>query len=270
MKPARAVDNYVMKKFSTVIDTLLTAAALFLLCSVIAGYFTRKTSAILLSSLTAAVALTFFTGRLAERRKAPSVKKRKLRELMNKLLFSPPEYAQAFTVRAISNRAIPSEKNGFVLAGKTAFAVRLVPEKIGAATLAERYSAAAKLGARKLVILSAYGAESDAAETARLLAEPTAEIWDFEKVYDFFERLGCAPTETMKLEPQKRKFGALAAGALKKENARKFLFSSIVLLLWARFVPYSALYVIIASISVVVAIFCRFKPNERKRKAKRR
>ncbi len=259
-----------MKKISTVIDTVLTVAALFLLCSVIAGYFTRKTSVIILSSLTAAVALAFFTGRLAEKRKAPKVKKRKLGELMNKFLFSPPEYAQAFTVRAISNRAIPSEKNGFVFAGKTAFSVRLVPEKIGAATLAERYSAAAKLGAKKLVILSAYGAETDAAETASLLSEPTAEIWDFEKVYDFFSKLGCAPTETMKLEPKKRKFGELAAGALKKQNARKFLFSAIVLLLWARFVPYSGLYVIIASISVVLAAFCRFRPYERKRKVKRK
>lgn len=256
-----------MKKLSYYLDIVLTLLAFFLLCSVILGYFTHSTSVIVISSLTLSFAATFFTSRISDKRRAPNKRKRKLNDIMNKFLFSPPDYAYEFVLKAVKTKREPREESGFIIAGKTAFCVCITPAKTDTAYLADRYAAAAKLGLKRLVLLTALGAQPDAVNTARLLSMPTVEIWDFEKVYDFLSRLHCAPTETLKLETSKRKFGEAFKGALKRENARKYLFASIVTLLFARFMPYSALYVGLSSISATLAVLCMLRVTERNRRA---
>lgn len=253
-----------MKKPSVIIDTALTLAALFFLGCIVMGYFTRNTGSILCAAAVFSLTVTFFTGRLTEKRHMPQKKKRKLDDLMNKFVFSPHDYAYRFTLDALTDKCAVKEENGLILAGGTAFCVRLTGEKVSTAVLAERYAAATQLRAKRLVILSAYGAEQDALETAKLLSAPTAEIWDFCKVYAFFVYLKHPPTETLRLKPtRKKKFGAVFSIALRRENARRYLFSAIVTLLFARFLPYSVFYVVIAAISLVLAILCRLRIAER-------
>ena len=58
-------------------------------------------------------------------------------------------------------------------------------------------------------------------------------------------------------------------GALARENARKYLFSAVITLLFARFMPYSVFYVVIASVSLTLALLSRLNITE-KLKAKKR
>ncbi|MCI8458139.1 MAG: hypothetical protein HFE46_00510 [Clostridia bacterium] len=258
-----------MKKISSLFDTLLTFAALFLLSCVTAGYFVRSTPAVLASACTFTFAVLFFTGIFSRRRRKPKEKQKKLNELRNKFLFSPPDYALDFTEQAVRKKCEPKRQDGFILSDKTAFCVCLTPEKVRTAFLAERYAAAARLGVARLVFLSAYGAEEDAAQTVEQLREPAAEIWDWEKVYEFFASLGCPPTQTLTLAAPAKQRSRAIRNAFVRRNARRYLFAAIVTLLFARFMPYGALYVIIASLSLVAALVCRTGIAER-RKAKKK
>jgi len=258
-----------MKKTSVIIDAFLTFAATFLLAAAVIGYFARDTLAVTISAAIVALAATFFTGKLSAHRARPKKLRQKQKEILNKFLFSMPDYAYDFTLNAIRRKREPIERDGLTIARKTAFSVKLTPQKISCAELASVYAAAAKNECSRLVILSAYGAQADAAEFCGLLGTPAAEIWDFAKVYDFYSHLGCAPTESLKLASGKKKFGAVLSGALARENARRYLFSAVITLLFARFMPYSVFYVVIASVSLTLALLSRLNITE-KLKAKKR
>lgn len=248
-----------MKKPSVIIDTLLTFAAAFLLGATLCGYFSRNTAVILCGALVFALAVTFFSAKLSDKRKLPAKRKKKLNEILDKFIFSLPEYAYDFALETIRRKCNPKEINGLIIANSTAFSVRITPEKINCATLACDYANAAKAGAKRLVIMSAYGADASAATTGDLLSSPKTEIWEFEKVYDFFTRLGNRPTQTLVLAPRKKKIGAVFKNALSRVNARKYLFTAIVILFFARFMPYSVFYVAIASVSFTLALLSRFE-----------
>ena len=145
-----------MKKPSVVLDTVLSFAATFLLCAVITGYFTRDTLTVTVTALTVTLAVTFFLTRILRKKRAPARQRRKLQELCNKFLFSPPEYAFAFTKKALGTRCTPVEHNGLLLTNAAAFCVCLTPAKITVAFLAEKYGAAAVKKKKRLVFLSAF------------------------------------------------------------------------------------------------------------------
>lgn len=253
-----------MKKPSALIDTVLTFAALFLLCAVVVGYFSRKTSVVLLTAFPIALGITFFAGLLAGKRRAPKARRKQLENLRNKFLFSPPEYAFSFVRETLAHKGEPTEKDGLLLCGATAFCVCLTAEKISLAQLANRYAAAHAAGARKLVFLSAYGAEADAESTAPQLQSPEVQIFDWESTYRFFVALKHPPTETFRLSSPRKTRGI--TGALKRENSRKYLFAAIVLLFGARFMPYAPLYAVFAALCIVLAVLCRlpfFKKSKR-------
>lgn len=245
-----------MKKISAFLDTVLTFAALALFCAVTVGYFTRKTTIIILCSVTVAAAVTYIIRILIRRHDAPKALRRKRSEILNGFMFNKSNYAYDFALNAISKKCSPEQTNGLISSGKTAFKVLMIPEKISAADLAFAYSAASDINAEKLVIMSAYGAAEDAQTVADLLSEPSVEIWDFDKVYDFFASLGCEPTETLKLQPKKKEFSQVLWGAINRRNAKRYLFGAIVLLLWARFIPYSVAYVCVASVCITLALVC--------------
>ena len=246
-----------MKKPSVILDTILTFAASWLLFAAIASYFTQSAAVTVSAAITAAAAVTYFTGKISAKRRLPKRRRRKLNELLNKFVFSPPEYAHDFTMKAISNKHTAVEKNGFIFSGTTAFLVKLIPEKISFATLASAYAAAAQSGAERLVILTAYGGEPETSSTAALLKSPATEIWDFEKVYDFYSHLNFAPTETLSLDKPKRKVKEALTATLRRENARGYLFTAIVTLMFAGFVPHGVYYVCISAICITLALLCR-------------
>lgn len=257
-----------MTKISVFIDTVLTAVALFFLGVLIAGYFTSNGVTTVLSSLVFALTVTFFTGRFAEKRRAPAKKKDKLLALMNKFVFSPPQYAYDFVLHALEKKGAVREENGFICTHDTAFFVRFTGDAIGRAELATCYAQAAQLPVKKLVIFTSYGALPEADETARVLTAPTTEIWDFAKAYDLFVYLGCPPTETLALKLAKKRFGAAFAGALRRANARKYLLSALVMLLFARFMPYAVFYAVLSAVSLTLAVLCRLRITERLRAKK--
>lgn len=252
-----------MKKPSEIIDTVLTLIALFMFATIVCGYFTRNGTVTVAFSVVFAVCVTFFIGLFSQKRKAPAIKKKKLTDIMNKFVFSPQNYSSEFILNAIRKKHDTEENNGFIIAGKTAFCPKFTGEEISNAELARLYGAAAELGVKRLVIMSSHGADAKAAENLPLLCEPSAEIWDFAEVYDFLCAVGCEPTQTMKIKPRKKRFGAVFATALKRENARRYLFSAIVMLVSARFMPYAPLYIVFSSLSVVLAMLCLLRIPER-------
>ncbi len=245
-----------MKKLSSVLDTALTLAALFLLGAILIGYFAPRTTA-LFFALIFALTATYFTSLWTQKRQKPKAHKQKLEGIRNKFLFSPAEYAQSFVREALCKKDDVQETDGLLLVGKTAFSVHLIPEKVNARTLADRYAAATRLHVKRLVLLSAYGGEKDAVSTAMLLSQPKVEILDFERTYALLSYLGCPPTETLRLQPAKKRLRSVAAGALRKKNARKYLTVAILTLLFARFTPYGILYIAVSATALVLALLCR-------------
>lgn len=247
-----------MKKVTALFDTVLTFVALFVLACIVAGYFLHATVAVVATALTLSLTVLFFTGRHSVRRAAKQADKKTTEEKRNKFLFSPPSYAFDFAMRAVTRKCPAArERDGLIVAAKTAFCVCLTPDRVRTAFLAERYATAAALAVKRLVFLSAYGAEADAEDTASRLTDPATEIWDWDKTCDFFTKLGCPPTETLALPKRKRR-GKILSEALSRAHARKYLFAALVTLLFARFLPYSVLYVTIAAVSLTLSLVCRF------------
>lgn len=244
-----------MKKLGVMIDGLLTLAALWLLCAVVVGYFTDDSTVIIGVSVVAAFGGTYFIGLLARLGKRPAAKKKKLEMLRDKFIFSPPEYAYDFALAALRKKGEVVPCGNLLTVKNTAFAVRLTGEKISLSTLASLYAEACKAGAGRLIILSALGAEDDAGEIAAKLPDAETEIWDYEKVHAFFCHLGSPPTQSLELRRRKKRLTPLRV--FDRGNARRFLFTAIVTLLFARFFPYSVLYVVMAAVSLVLAVLCR-------------
>lgn len=134
---------------------------------------------------------------------------------------------------------------------------------MSAAELSKLYAAASEAGAKRLVVLSSHGASDEAASYLPMLSMPKVEIWDFDKTYDFFSRLKSSPAETLEVKKDKKSFRGFAAGALKRENARRYLLTAVVTVIFARFLPHPELYIFVSALTLVLALLCRLKVAER-------
>ena len=252
-----------MKKLSNIIDTVITLGALAVLGAVTAGYFLRDRVMIFTFAAVFSLATTYFTGITSRRVRVKSQKAKDMEAVMNKFVFSPESYAYDFTLSAISRRCTPEEKNGFILTPSAAFKPHFTPDKVSAAELSKLYAAALETGAKRMVVLSSFGASDDALKYIPMLTSPKVEIWDFNKAYDFFSHLGCTPSDKLEVKKEKKSFRGFAAGALKRENARRYLFTAVVTLVFARFLPHPALYIFVSALTLVLALLCRLRIAER-------
>ena len=252
-----------MKKLSYFIDTVITLAALFVLGGVTAGYFLSDTVMIVTFSAVFSLSATYFTGMSSRRTRRKTEKAQNIDAVRNKFVFSPSSYAYDFTIKAISRRCTPIEKNGYILTPAAAFKPHFTPEKVSAAELSKLYAAATETGAKRLVVLSSYGLSEDAVKYLPLLDSPKVEIWDFNKTYDFYSHLGSTPTETLKIRKDKKSLRGFTLVALQRKNARRYLFTAVVTLIFARFLPYSALYIFVSALTLVLALLCRLRVAER-------
>lgn len=253
-----------MKKTVRIFDSVLSFCVLLLFFFIAVRYFVPSVVSAAALALTFTLCTLFFTGKWAEKKRAPRVRKQKLTELCNKFLFSPPDYALDYVYNALCTKGTPRQENGLLVLGQTAFCVCLTPDKVRTAFLAERFAAAGALPVRRLVFLSAYGADEEAAQTAPCLHDPCVEIWAWEKVYDFFCYLHCPPTQTLPLVKDKSRPRYLRH-ALRRENARHYLIAAVVTLLFARFMPYAVLYVVIAALCLTLSVACRCRPKNTRR-----
>ena len=252
-----------MKKLSYIIDTVITLIALFVLGAVTAGYFLRDTVMITTFATVFSLATTYFTGITSDRARKKSQKAQDIDAIRNKFVFSKGDYGYDITLKAISNRCTPIQKDGFILTPAAAFKPYFTPDKVSAQELSKLYSAAIGTGAKKLVVLSSYGASSDAMKYLPMLEAPKVEIWDFNKTYDFFSCLRSAPTEKLEARKDKKSFKRFALVALKRENSRRYLFTAVVTLIFARFLPHPALYIFVSALTLVLALLCRLKVADR-------
>ena len=252
-----------MKKLSYIIDAVITLGALTVLGAVTAGYFLKDRVMIFTFATVFALTATYFTGITSDRVRKKSQKSKDIEASMNKFVFSPESYAYDFTLAAISKRCEPVERSGFILTPAAAFKPHFTPDKVSASELSKLYALALETGAKRVVVLSSFGVGSDAEKYLPMLSNPNVEIWDFNKVYDFFSRLGCTPTEKLEVKKEKKSLRGFAARALKKENARRYLFTAVVTLIFARFLPHPALYVFVSSLTLVLALLCRMRVAER-------
>lgn len=254
-----------MRKPFVILDTLLTFTTLFLLTAVVVGYFTRQTHIILTVSLCGTLGITYFTGKLAARKQIPKQRKQERKEKLQYFLFSPPQDAVDFVREALETKGAVDERDGLLIVKKTAFYVALTPEKVTVAVLARVFAAAKAQGVKRLVFLSAYGADDEATETASCLLSPQTEIWEWDKVYALLSYLHHTPTQTLKLQkPKKRKkLGTVMLLALRRENAKRYLFAAIVMLVFARFVAHGVLYIVFSAVCIVLALLSRLRIGER-------
>ena len=160
------------------------------------------------------------------------------------------------------------EEGGVLTLLGTAFYPCFLPEPLEAVQIAEGYGRAAKTGAKRLVVLPAYGAVTAAATLAARLQNPQTEVWDFAKSYAFFCFLGMPPKETLPLKSNKTRF--TLKGAVARPKARKYAFTALVLLFFARFAPFAPLYAVTAALCLTLALLCLFlSRTPRKRRKKR-
>lgn len=256
-----------MKKSAVLFDTLFTFAAVFFAALFISDWFLRD-ARVLPFAVTTALFVSFFVLRMHRKkplRKSPE----RLDALLNKFVFSPPDYALSFTKDALGSKGTAREENGLLQVGKAAFYPCFVPEPLSTVRVAEGYARAAKSGAQRLVILSAYGATPDADTLASRLQDPQTEIWDFAKVYSFFCHLGHPPTETLRLKSRKKRFAI--KDAVTKPKAIKYVFTAGVLLFFARFAPFAPLYAVTAAVCFTLALVCLFlshgaQPHKKRKK----
>ncbi|MDE7396036.1 MAG: hypothetical protein K2M95_07985 [Clostridiales bacterium] len=243
-----------MKNSAVLFDTLFTFAAVFFAALFISDWFLRD-ARVFPFAVTAALFVSYFVLRRHRKkplRKAPDT----LDALLNKFVFSPPEYALSFSRKALERKGTVQRKNKLLRVGTTAFYPCFLPEPLTAANVTEGYARAVKLGAKRLVILSAYGAASETAALAARLQDPQTEVWDFARVYAFFCYLGHPPTQTLRLKSQKKRFALKDAVA--RPKAIKYVFTATVLLFFARFAPFAPLYAVTAAVCFTLALVCLF------------
>ena len=241
-----------MKKSVVLFDTLFTFAAVFFAALFISDWFLRD-ARVFPFAVIAALFVSFFVLRKHRKKVTPP---RELDALLNKFVFSPKNYAMVFTRNALMRKGTPRRKNGVLTVGVTSFYPCFLPEKLGTAQIADGYARAAKEGSKRLVILSAYGANPEATQLAVRLQDPQTEVWDFAKVYAFFCYLGHPPTQTLRLKTKKQRF--VLKDAVAKPKAVKYVFTAVVLLFFARFAPFAPLYAVTAAVCFTLALVCLF------------
>lgn len=243
-------------KIADFIDTVLLFICLSVLGIISARYFTKSVSVIFLSGFTCALVLTFFIGMFKRRKELPKLKQKIIDDALTQFIFSTQEFCFKYMLDSLSKKYDVTSDNNVIFINNTAVVVHLIASPLSLKTLAENYAnLTGKV--KKLIFLTAYGAEPKASAIAAQLPNIKVSIFDFNKVYSLLNSLDCLPKNEIVMLKKKTNLKLIAREAFSVNKAKKYLIAALLLLASSIFMPYSVYYIVVASILITAAILCR-------------
>lgn len=249
--------HYMTKKIADFIDTLLTFCCTALLGIVCARYFTHEPSAVLLCGAIAGLAVTALIGLGRRKRQGPKQRRDRIERVRHQFIFRSRADSHAYVLRALQKRYDVTDCGDYLRVGKTAVAVCLSAEKLTLARLADLYGSV-RGNSRRLLILTACGADKEAESAAETLPDTDTEIFAFDRVYALLQWLDALPPEEIVLKKRKRAGAkALLGQALSRQNAKRYLMLALLMLFSSLFMRFGVYYVVFAALLIVLALLCR-------------
>jgi len=245
----------VKNKVALTIDRILLFIVSAFFGIVVAGYFSRNTAVILLSGLLSAFCITALCTIFGQKKRDKNIE-REVGEVMMQFFLKGKAFAFETVLEALKTRYAVTIEKGFIVANRTAVAVRLLPEPLKFAELCRLYAARLD-GVKRLLILTARGADNESKQVAGRLPDCKVTILNGEKVYRLLQSLEQLPAITIKLLDKKRNWKGFFVNALKPKNARRYLFVALLLLFSSIFMPASIFYLVVAAVCLALAILCR-------------
>ena len=248
-----------------IIDNVLTFLTATFFSIAVAGYFSNDFKVILVSALTCAVCITALTDMFRENRKP--LENPRIKEVLTQFIYNDEKFASDYICAALEKKYTVENKGKFILVnGVTAVFVRLKPGRISAKDIAYIYGDA-RAHAKKTVILSVDGADTDCLAVAEVLPAPKIIVFDGKKTFELLEFLDALPETEITLKRNRPTASQFFRACISPQRARRYFFVSLVLLLSSFFMPQSIYYIITASVCMILGIISKINLVERLKKS---
>jgi hypothetical protein len=244
-------------RFSDITDTVLMfAVSLFFGC-VVTGYFSRETAVILAAGLACAFSVTALAAVLKDRRK-PDIGKQEYEETWLQFFAGGEDFGFDTVLSALTKRYQEAARaRGAIVCGKTGVYLHLKPERLTVSRLFTCYADAKAAGYQKLVVLTAAGAESDAARTAKLLPEPSAAVLNGEETYRILRKLDGLPPVKFKLKKDKTGVKQFFLRAVSPVCTKRYLLTALFLVGSSFLLPQPVYYMAAAAVCLVLTLLSK-------------
>lgn len=237
-----------------VFDGILSKLVFFGLGAIIAAYFLRSVTDILLFaalfSLCVSEAYLHFIGK----RDNAGDRKRQ-RAVREKFVYADDRFALDYFIKALSARREVKRRYRFADVNGVALFCRIKPAPLAADALVDMLAYAAKRGyARAVVLTDTYSPA--AASAAAAFPGVETRLVDFDGVMRLLVALDAVPEISEKRT--RRGVKAFFAAALSRERANAYLVCSLILAAFSGFTLFSVYYLVAAAILFVMSVALRF------------
>ncbi len=256
-----------MKKsyISKFIDTLITFLTAAFFTMAVAGYFMGDTAAIIAAAVAGGLAMTALLS-LSQAKKQKKTDPQ-IRETMNQFIFGGEDFALGHFFNALCKRYKPVSHNGFLMVRATAVFVKIRLNKLSASDTAIFYGLARAQNAKRLLILTAAGADKDCAALIKTLPDIKITVLNEEKVFSLLKALGAIPPVLIKLnKPKKAPLKDFALGALEPDRSRGYFYISFILIVSSLFMRHGIYYLCVSALCLTLGVLCRLDIKQKLRK----
>ncbi|MCL2375217.1 MAG: hypothetical protein FWC82_01670 [Firmicutes bacterium] len=254
----------VKNKVALTIDRILLFIVSAFFGIAVAGYFSRNTAVILLSGLLSAFCITALCAIFGQKKRDKNIEQ-KVQEVMMQFFLKGRAFAFETVLEALKTRYAVNIEKGFIIANRTAVAVKLLPEPLKFTELCRLYATRPN-EIKRLLILTARGADNESKQVMGRLPDCKVTVLGGEKVYRLLQSLEQLPAVSIKLIEKKRDWKGFFVRALEPKNARRYLFVALLLLFSSIFMPASIFYLVVAAVCLALAILCRVDVVKRVRR----
>lgn len=241
-------------KLARFLDSLLSKVAIWLLAAVWSSYYLDKWYLVVVAATAVMLCVSALIKHFSSKKYRTRAEQKHVDEVMAQFIYGGDDFALDFFQKAIGAKYQTVREGNRLLVKGTAVFVRFTLDKLPPAELARMYAARGE--AKRLLILTAEGADGKTAALAAALPQKIT-VLDRDKTYALMKSLGQEPEIKIVLKKQKGSFRRILSGVISPARAKGYLIASIVLVVSSYFMPFSIYYLVIASVSAVLALLSR-------------
>ena len=257
-----SVDNSGMKKFAYYVDGVLSKIVCFFMGAVIAGYYVRGLIALFAFAVTFSLCVSEVYMHVLYGRK-PKENFAGLDAVKAKFCYESDRVALDYFFTALSEKRTVVREGKFIGVGEVAFFCRLKPVSPAPDYVVDAAALAASRGYER-VIIAAFVVSPEAAATASEISCASVRILDGAETARLLSSLGALPDYEPKAKVRKP-IKTVFAAALSKGRANAYIFASVLLFVFSRFVRHSIYYIVAAVALFALGIVVRFIPRTSKK-----
>ncbi len=251
-----------MKKFAYYVDGVLSKTVCFFMGAVIAGYYVSGLAALFAFALTFSLCVSEVYMHVLYGRK-PKKNFAGTDAVKTKFCYESDRTALDYFFDALSEKRTVRREDTFLGVGDVAFFCRLKPVSPAPDYVVDAAALAASRGYKRAVI-AAFSVSPEAAATASEISYIDVRILDGAETARLLSSLGALPEYEPKTKARKP-IKTVFAAALSKGRANAYIFASVLLFVFSRFVRHSIYYIVAAVALFALGLAVRFIPRTSKK-----